>query len=276
MNEKIQISEFPAVSKTALIPLYLKAMDYQEKNSILNDKFAYDLYNKIEFDWDTIKQSTRKIDTLLMAIRARKFDHICRNFLNHYPDGIIVSLGSGPDNSFRRIDNNRCCFVDIDLPEVIEFKRFVTPASDRNTMIGKSILDYTWIKQISELSTEKHARVFFISEGVMMYFERNELRELFKNIHYSFPFAEIFFDMFSAKAQKYASRKKLFQDSNIKIKTGMNSGKEIEEWGIGFKVLSEWFFSNDPDAKKSYMKLVWMIPVIKRLQYFIHGIFENV
>lgn len=275
MKEKIQITKFPAVSITALIPLYLKAIDYQKKDPILNDRFAYDTYNQIEYDWRIIKKSTRKIDPLLMAVRARKFDQICRGFLENHPNGIIVSLGAGLDNRFRRIDNNRCHFVDLDFPEVIEFKQLITPTSTRNIMIGKSILDYSWMKQISELSGEKHAPVFFISEGVIMYFERYEIQELFKHMHQVFPYTELFFDMFSERAQRYASKKKVFQDLRVHIKTGLNYGEVIEEWGVGFKVLSEWFYSNDPDARKGWLKLIWAIPAIKRLQYFIHGTFSN-
>ena len=56
MEQKIQISKFPAVSKTVLVPIYCRALDYQAKNSILKDKFSYDLYNRIEFDWNIVKK----------------------------------------------------------------------------------------------------------------------------------------------------------------------------------------------------------------------------
>jgi len=275
MEGKIQIADFPAVSKTALVPLYCKAIDYQAANSILKDKFSCDLYNRIEFDWNIIKKSLRNTHPLLMAIRVRKFDRMCKQFLEHHPGGIIVSLGSGIDNRFGRIDNNECYFADIDFPKVIEFKKFITPVSERNLMIGQSILDYSWIRQILDLGSEHNAPVFFISEGVMIYLEISEIRELFKNIGEAFPRAEIFFDMFSVRGKKIAAYQSVFQDLEVKIKTGLNSGKLMEEWGIGFKVLSEWYFSDDPDAKRGWMKLIWSIPAMKKLEYFIHGKFEN-
>ena len=194
---------------------------------------------------------------------------MCKQFLEQHPDGIIVSLGSGVDNRFGRIDNSRCYFVDLDFPEVIEFKKNITPISSRNAMIGRSVLDYSWIKQILKLRTERHAPVFFISEGVMIYFEIPEIRELFKNIYQAFPRAEIFFDMFSERAKKFASNKSVFQDLNAKIKTGLNSGMLMEEWGNGFKVISEWYYSDDPDAKRGWMKWIWKIPAIKKLQLLV-------
>jgi O-methyltransferase involved in polyketide biosynthesis len=275
MEEKIQILKFLGVSKTAMVPLCCKAMDYQAKNSILKDKFSYDLYNRIEFDWNLIKKGLRITDPILMGIRVRKFDQMCRKFLEQYPNGIIVSLGAGLDYRFGRIDNNQCCFVEIDLPEMIEFKKLITPISTRNVLIGKSVLDYSWIIQIKTLSIEHHAPVFFIAEGLMIYLEVSEIQELFKNILNTFPQTEIFFDMFNERAKKMAERKSMFQDWNVKIKTALNSGNIMEEWGIGFKLLSEWYYSDDPDAKRSWMKLVWIIPGVKKIQYFVHGKFEK-
>jgi len=275
MEEKIKISKFPAISKTAFVPLYCKALDYQAKNSILKDKFSYDLYNRIEFDWNLIKKGIRITDPILMGIRVKKFDQMCRQFLEQHPNGIIVSLGSGLDYRFGRIDNNQCYFVDIDFPEVLKFKKLFTPISTRNVLIGQSVLDYSWIKQILELSIEHHAPVFFIAEALMMYLEIPEIQELLKNIHKVFPQAEVFFDIFNKRAQKMADRKSMFKDWNVKIKATLNSGKLMEEWGIGFKVLSEWYYSDDQDAKRGWMKLIWIIPGVKKLQYFIHGKLEK-
>ncbi len=275
MEQKIKILKFPAISKTALLPLYLKAIDYQAKNPILNDKFSYDLYKRIEFDWNIVKKTVRSFDPILMGIRARKFDQMCKQFVEQYPDGIIVSLGSGIDYRFGRIDNNRCYFVDLDLPEILEFRKFITPTSKRNVLIGKSILDYSWINEILELRMEYHTPVFFIAEGLMVYLEISEIQELLKNIAQAFPRAEVFFDMFSERAKKIAEKKLLFKDLNVKIKSAFNSGKLMEEWKIGFKVLSEWYYSEDPDAKRGWMKFIWVIPAVKKLQFFIHGKFEN-
>ncbi|MFX0086135.1 MAG: class I SAM-dependent methyltransferase [Candidatus Hodarchaeota archaeon] len=263
------------VSKTALMPLYCKAIDYQAKNSILKDKFSYDLYNRIEFDWSIVKKTVRSFDPILMGIRARKFDQMCRQFIEQHPNGIIVSLGSGIDYRFGRIDNNRCYFVDLDFPEVLDFRKLITPISTRNILIGQSILDYSWIKQILELSIEHRVPVFFIAEGVMIYFEIPEIQELLKNLGQAFPQAEIFFDMFSERAKKIAESRLMFKDENVKIKSALNSGKQIEEWGIGFKLLSEWYLSDDPDARRGWMKFVWVIPAVRKLQYFIHGKFEK-
>ena len=143
-------------------------------------------------------------------------------------------------------------------------------------MIRKSILDYSWFKQTLELSITHHAPVFFIAQGVMIYFAISEIHELLKNICQAFPQAEVFFDIFNERAKKIAGRRLMFKDENVKIKSALNSGKLIEEWGIGFKVLSEWYYSDDPDAKRGWMKFIWVIPAVRKLQYCMHGKFEKI
>lgn len=271
---KIEISNFSGVSNTALLTLYCRAMDYQSKHSILKDNFSFDLYNRIEFDWNLVKRKLRRTDPILIGIRGRKFDQMCRDFLTHNPNGIIIGLGSGLDYRFGRIDNGQCYYVDLDLPDVLEFKKLIIPSSNRNRLIEKSVLDFSWIQEIKKLSTELNAPVFFIAEGLFIYLSLTEIQELFKNLYTSFPKAEIFFDMFNERAKKMSQKKSGFNDWKVDIKSTLDSGKQMEEWGIGFKVLSEWYFPEDPDAKRGWMKLIWKFPIFTKLQYFVHGLFD--
>ncbi len=114
--EKIDVSKFPAVSNTALMTLYCRAKDYTSKKSILHDKLAYDLYTHIETDWKKIGRKIFGHDIICTAVRVRKFDRMCQQFLSASPNGIIISLGSGIDHRFGRIDNGTCTFIDLDFP----------------------------------------------------------------------------------------------------------------------------------------------------------------
>jgi len=80
-QQKIKISNFPAVSNTALMTLYCRAWDYTHRHSILKDRFSYDLYNRIIFDWKTVKKRIYGHDRILTAIRNRKFDRMCSHTL---------------------------------------------------------------------------------------------------------------------------------------------------------------------------------------------------
>ena len=270
-NQPIFIEDFPAVSNTALMTLYCRAMDYRRKSSILHDQFSDNLYSRIKFNWKKVKAKLHLHDYILTAVRGRKFDRMCLSFLEKHRDGIIVSLGAGLDYRFVRIDNSACRFVEIDLPEVISFKTQLIPANSRNILIGSSILDYSWITQVQDLHTSLQAPVFFIAEGLIPYFDKKEIRELFQNIGRAFPQSEIFYDVCGDRTYKMMSKHSGIQDWGLRLKSGFKSGHDFEEWDINFHVIEEWYYPDDPDAKRGFMKLMWIIPAFKYWLYSIHG-----
>jgi len=268
---EIDVSRFPAVSNTALMTLYARAMDSQAKTPILNDQFSYDLYSRIDTDWKKIKRKMRKRGVILTAVRVRKHDQMCRQFLKLHPNGIIVSLGSGLDYRFGRIDNGTCSLVEIDLPEVTAFKRMVAPSSPRNRLIGKSVLDFSWVAEVKSLSASNQAPFFFIAEGLVPYFEEQEVRELLFQIGRGFPQSEIFFDIFSRRAVKMSSKHSGIEEYGVTLRSGFDSGHDLEALGVGFRLIGEWVFPDDPDARKGWTKLMWIVPFVKRWLYFVHG-----
>ena len=75
-----------------------------------------------------------------------------REFITRHPDGIIVNIGCGMDSRFHRIDDGRLTFYDLDLPEVIEFKRQYYPESKRYKMLPYSVFDYKWMDAVKSAS----------------------------------------------------------------------------------------------------------------------------
>lgn len=57
-----------------------------------------------------------------IALRGRKYDDYCREFLESHPDGLIVSLGCGLDTRFYRLGLDTSQYIELDLPEMIEIK----------------------------------------------------------------------------------------------------------------------------------------------------------
>ncbi len=248
-------------------------MDYRASAPILNDKFSHDLYTRIEFDWDMVKKKLRRHDFVLTAIRVRKFDQICQQFLKGSPSGIVVSLGAGLDYRFSRIDNGLCTLIELDLPDVLDFKKQLIPSSPRNILIGKSVLEYSWIELLKQKFLLTHAPIYIIAEGLIPYLEPSEVKTLFKKIGENFPQSEIFFDVCGEKTVKMMSKHSGIQDWNVQLKSGFKSGHDLETWGIGFQLLEEWFYPDDPDAKRGLMKLMWVIPMFKYWLFFIRGKF---
>jgi O-methyltransferase involved in polyketide biosynthesis len=212
---------------------------------------------------------------IFTAIRVRKFDQMCKTFLSQFPNGIIISLGAGIDNRFSRIDNGTLTFVELDFPEVIEFKKMLVTNPPRNMLIGKSVLDYSWITQVEALQKNLNSPIFVIAEGLMPYLEKVEMRELLQKIGQAFPGSELFFDVCWEKVVKFMTKHSGIDEFNVQLKSGLQSGHEVEAWGIGFKLIDIWYYSDDPDAKHGLLKLIMLNPIVKRTFFFLHGKMEK-
>ena len=138
------INKITDISETLLIPLYARAIESQTEKPILIDKKAVEItqeLNKIFLKSDSKLHKTllkgqvrrrmgKKLNATL-ALRTRKFDSYCIDFLDKNPDGIIVELGCGLSTRFPRIDNNTLTLYDLDFPEVIEIKKQFFKETDR-------------------------------------------------------------------------------------------------------------------------------------------------
>ncbi len=88
--------------------------------------------------------------------------------------------------SFSRIDNSKVSWYDLDLPESIKLRRQFFKETYRYNMIAKSVLDYSWLKEIPERSP-----TLIIIEGLFIYFKEGEVVELLKIYVKSFESGEM-------------------------------------------------------------------------------------
>jgi hypothetical protein len=58
-----------------------------------------------------------------ITIRAKKYDSIANDFISKNKGCLVVNLGCGFDTRYWRIDNRKCVYFDLDLPELIKIKK---------------------------------------------------------------------------------------------------------------------------------------------------------
>src|SRR5664280_281176 len=107
------------------------------------------------------------------ATRAYHIDSIIIKIIADFPDATIVNIGAGLDTTFQRIDNGKIFWYDLDLQDTIELRRKLIPESERNRFISKSVLDFTWCKDIEVI----RSKVIFIAAGVLCYFDKESVRD---------------------------------------------------------------------------------------------------
>ena len=77
---------------------------------------------------------------------------------------MIINIGAGFDTTFNRIDNGKVRWINIDLPDVILLRKKLIPEKKHEALIGKSVFDFSWLSEISEIAKDKIIMIFTLLE----------------------------------------------------------------------------------------------------------------
>jgi O-methyltransferase involved in polyketide biosynthesis len=189
MAEKVR-AELGAVQETLFVTLAGRARATARKHPVLRDLKAVEMVQSIEFDKETYGRGWGGFVT---AIRTVIFDWWVRQFLAEHPGGTVVELGTGLNTRFERTDNGTVHWVDLDLPDTIELRRRFFADTGRRQMIAGSLLGEDWMAAAGQ----RPGPYFFVSEGVLVYLEKDAVLRALARITERFPGALLAFDTYS-------------------------------------------------------------------------------
>jgi len=267
-----------------LITLYCRAMESQSPDPIISDpeavRIAAALNNQLRNSQDRLYRElgqgklNRKL-IIFISLRARRFDDYARAFLRDNPAGTIINLGCGLDTRFWRIDNGSMSFYDLDLPEIIEIKKKLCSNTGRYHMIASSVLDYDWL---DTLKKQVNGPVLFMAEGLFMYLEQKDVKELVLHLQRCFPGSELVCEVVNDSivhgwlkgAMNMRMHKQLHVGGGAIFLSGIKDGKEMENWAPGIKLLDEWSHFDSAEKKLGWARVYGRIPSMRRVQWTVH------
>ena len=184
-HEKVNI-DLQGVPETLLWPLWNRGAEQKRREPLLADPMAADLLERIDYDfWSNFGAPNAG-----HVIRGRVMDDIVREWLGRNENGTVISLGEGLDTQFWRVDNGFMKWISVDLPESIDMRLRLLPKVERMQTVSGSALATSWLD-----AAPKGEPVFIMMAGLLMYFQENEVRNLFYRIADHFPpGTELFFD----------------------------------------------------------------------------------
>lgn len=235
-KDKIQLT---GVAETLLIPLYMRARDAKEQKPFLNDRLALQTVEKLDYDfskWDSIWVSYYGC-----VARAKAIDEHVRAFIQQHPQATIISIGSGLDTRFERVDNGEIRWYDVDFPEVIELRQKLLPTNPRLEMIAKSALDPSWTEEIEADAQD----VLVVSEGVIMYFSPQEVSELVDILTTRFSRFTLYLDLISPFAARTSKRHDALKKLGIEMKWGSKDGSEVVQMAPQLKQIGLHNFTDE-------------------------------
>ncbi len=251
--QKISIND--NVSKTLFLPLVMKVMENEEKNPILKDEFSKELMEKIDFNMDKYRKIIfSKIGT---CQRAKYFDDVALEFIKSNETPVVVFVGCGLDTRYLRIkgDEQNAIFYELDLPEVIDFRSTLLTSGKNCEFIKCSMFETSWMDELA--LKHKNKKFLFIIEGVLMYFEKRQVKDFLINLSSRFK-GEIAFDMLSVWASNNSQKHDTIKHESAKFKCGMDDEKEPESWSENIKLIEK-----ELVMKQKIERFDWQIALYK-------------
>jgi O-methyltransferase involved in polyketide biosynthesis len=220
-----------SVEWTNLVTLYLRAYESRSRNPVLGDHSAAEAVDRIDYDFKRIhRTSLPASNQYLVALRAKQLDDWCAAFLAHHADAVVLHLGCGLDGrGFRLAPPPSVLWFDLDQPAVIELRRRLYDDTDSYRMIGSSVTDPQWLDHIP---TGRPTLV--VAEGLLMYLQESEVRQLLERLTDRFDSGELLFDTLSALAPRLS--KVLTRGI---ITWGIRDARDIETWNPRLRFLEQ-------------------------------------
>ena len=220
-----------SVEWTNLVTLYLRAYESRSRRPILGDHIAAEAVDRMDYDFKRIhRTSLPASNQYLVALRAKQLDDWCAAFLARHPDAVVLHLGCGLDGrGFRLAPPPSVLWFDLDQPAVIELRRRLYDDTDNYRMIGSSVTDPQWLDHIP---TGRPTLV--VAEGLLMYLQESEVRQLLERLTDRFDSGELLFDTLSALAPRLS--KVLTRGI---ITWGIRDARDIETWNPRVRFLEQ-------------------------------------
>lgn len=244
------LDQLTCVAKTLIFPLVARAEFSKADDSPINDKFAIQLLEDLEYNSSQLIRKVGRYSMLWCMARTYHFNQVIKSYLSVYPKATIVNIGAGLDTTFYNIDNGQLVWVDIDLPKVITLKKQLLPQAPNIIYISRSIFD---CKCIEELKIISGSNVLFMAGGIFMYYSKNSIRFLLKRLGRNFH-SQIIFDVPSKNSVIYTN--KLFTKINYfadaKLKWGIDNSEEFITWSDRIKIISTKKYFQDIKFKYNF------------------------
>jgi len=186
----------------------------------------------------------------------------------------VINLGCGFDTRYWRINNEKCEYIELDLPEVITIKKEILKEHLSYELFGCSVLDTSWIDKVV---TKTNRNIILIAEGLFMYLQKYDVINLFKKISNSFYHSQIVLEVVT---EKYTSGlwKKIVEmkikrilglDAGSSYNFGVGQSSEIESYGNGIKIIDEWSYLDDDDIRPKVLKYFRQFKSFTRTQWTV-------
>ncbi|MCJ7533851.1 MAG: class I SAM-dependent methyltransferase [Anaerolineales bacterium] len=241
------------VSRTAILLLICRAIEAKKNKSEFNDPMAVlclerlmSIASEEEKRWiikrKRFYEGIQARDAKAGVQRVKAFDNAANRFIADNPKCTVINLACGFDTRFWRIENEKCKYIEIDIPGVIKLKKEILKDHLGYEVIGTSVLDTSWIDKVT---INENTGFLLLAEGLFPWIPPQDAKRLLKEIGERFYRSQFVLDMVPEKYTKGIWKKLVRLHSRIDWGLdvfwvfGIKNPHDIEAYGNGLKVIGE-------------------------------------
>jgi len=152
---------------------------------------------------ESIQTGSNEYTMIASAARYHNLDEMARAYITAHPSCNIVNVGCGLETMFWRVgpDAPDARFYEMDLPEVIDVRRRILGAPERDELIAGDAFDLSWASGI-----DVSLPTFIIVSGVFQYFHNEDVLGFIADAKKVFADAELIFDATNTKGLDYVNK----------------------------------------------------------------------
>ena len=192
MAEKLHI-EKNTIQETLVIPLYARKRCTELFPDLFQDPAAVELISHLDYDFDKLEKESnsliQRFGALEVAMRQNDLAIEIKDYLAAHPNGAVVNMGCGLDQTGENCDNGTCKIYNLDMADVMAVRNQLIPAGDRVTNIATDLNDTSWFEKVDG----SQGAVFFAA-GVFYYFKDTDAQALINKMAEHFKGGKLVFD----------------------------------------------------------------------------------
>jgi O-methyltransferase involved in polyketide biosynthesis len=190
-----------SVQETLIIPLYGRKLCAELFPKLYRDDSAARICESLDYDFSDLDRQAEstlwRFGALEAAMRQLDMQWEIDDYLAVYPHAAVVNMGCGLDQTGRACDNGTCGIYNVDMPDIIEARRQLSPAGERELSIASNLNDFAWMDAV-----DGSDGAIFFAAGVFCYLTFDQARTLTAELARRFPGGRLVFDTMGKLGKK--------------------------------------------------------------------------
>ena len=251
------------IAKTSIWTLRARSEEHLQPHALFRDEQAIEWNKQIPWPNELDEWYTHRAQTGV-CIRTKVFDDLVQKHIESMNHPLVVELGCGLSSRYHRIGTGCGQWIDFDLPDVISTRHELDPETEEHRYLAGSLPDFSWMSKISE---GHHRDIIFVAEGLLMYFEPEQVLQLVKEMKQKFPGAIFIFDTLGRKAKQLGEKFTL--RANAPLKWVVKNKQEVHALPLEINRVTSLF--EHYKQRLGIARLMYWVPPVRNMNLFVES-----